>query len=148
MTVKVVKLAFTDTVGRVDSWLVSHSALCHALGREFEPQWWQTLYWAQAHLQFFHDSIWFIWFDTIICLSNLSRELRNRKLTIFFKKTTYTVQSLLHYRYGIAKNGAFFIAPTPSLYTLLNRSTIKCKFKCNNASVKIRKSWSFTLKKR
>ena len=38
----------------------------------------------------FHDSIWFVWFDTIICLSNLSCELWNRKLKIkefiFFKK--------------------------------------------------------------
>ena len=38
---------------------------------------------------FIHDSIWFVWFDTIICLSNLSCELWNRKLKIkeiYFKK--------------------------------------------------------------
>ena len=34
------------------------------------------------HLSFIYDSIWFIWFDTIICLSNLSCELWNRKLKI------------------------------------------------------------------
>ena len=34
------------------------------------------------HLHFLHDSIWFIWFETIICLSNLSCELWNRKLKI------------------------------------------------------------------
>ena len=39
--------------------------------------------WAQAqHLHSLHDSIWFIWFDTIIGLSNLSFELWNRKLKI------------------------------------------------------------------
>ena len=31
---------------------------------------------------FIHDSIWFVWFDTIICLSNLSCELWSRKLKI------------------------------------------------------------------
>ena len=79
----------------LDSWVESHSALNigtlrHALGHEFEPHWWQTLFWTQAqHLCFLHDSIWFIWFDTIICLSNLSCELWNRKLKInkiYFKK--------------------------------------------------------------
>ena len=75
-------------LGRLNSWVVSHSALIigtlrHALGREFEPWWWHTLFWTQAqHLRFIHDSIWFIWFDTIICLSNLSCELWNRKLKI------------------------------------------------------------------
>ena len=75
-------------LGRLNSWVVSHSALiigklCHALGCEFKPWWWQTLFRTQAqHLCFIHDSIWFIWFDTIICLSNLSCELWNRKLKI------------------------------------------------------------------
>ena len=77
------------------SWVVSHLALiigtlCHALGREFKPRWRQTLFWTQAqHLCFIHDYIWFIWFDTIIYLSNLSSELWNRKLKIkeiYFKK--------------------------------------------------------------
>ena len=34
------------------------------------------LFWTQAqHLCFIHNSVWFVWFDTIICLSNLSCEL-------------------------------------------------------------------------
>ena len=58
--------------------------LCHALGCKFKLWWWQTLFWTQAqHLRFLHDSIWFLWFDTIFCLSNLSCELWNRKLTKF-----------------------------------------------------------------
>ena len=85
-------------LGRLNSWVVSHSALiigklCHALGCEFKPWWWQTLFQTQAqHLCFLHDSIWFIWFDTIICLSNLSCELWNRKLKIkeFFEKNLFT----------------------------------------------------------
>ena len=41
------------------------------------------LFWTQAqHLLFIHDSTWFIWFDTIVCLSNLSCELWNSKLKI------------------------------------------------------------------
>ena len=66
--------------------MVSHLALnidtlCHTFGREFKPQWWQTLCWIQAkHLHFYHDSIGFIWFTAIICHSNLSWELWNRKL--------------------------------------------------------------------
>ena len=84
-------------VGRLNSWVVSHLALIigtlhHALGCEFNPWWWQTQFQTQAqHLCFLHDSIWFIWFDTIIRLSNLSCELWNRKLKIqeiYFKKTT------------------------------------------------------------
>ena len=62
-------------------WISVHWAM--PWGCEFEPQWWQTLFWTQAqHLHFFHDSIWFIWFDTIIWLSNLSFELWNRKLKL------------------------------------------------------------------
>ena len=69
------------------------STLCHALGCEFEPWWWQTLFQAQAqHLCFLHDSIWFIWFDTIICLSNLLCELWNRKLKI---KELYILKMLM-----------------------------------------------------
>ena len=74
--------------GLLNSWVVSHSALIigslrHALGHELQPWWQQTLFRAPAqHLCFIHDSIWFIWFDTIICLSNLSCELWNRKLKI------------------------------------------------------------------
>ena len=78
----------------LDSWVVSHSApnistLRHALGCEFKPWWRQTLFGTQAqHLCFLHYIIWLIWFDTIICLSNLSCELWNRKMiiNIFFKK--------------------------------------------------------------
>ena len=80
-------------MGHLNSWVVSHSALIigtlrHALGCEFEPWWQQTLFQTQAqHLCFLHDYIWFIWFDTIICLANLSCELWNRKLKIKeFKK--------------------------------------------------------------
>ena len=77
-------------LGRLNSWVVYSSALiigslCHAMGYEFEPWWWQRLFWTQAqHLRFLHDSIWFIWFDTIICLANLSVkfacELCNRRI--------------------------------------------------------------------
>ena len=72
--------------GCLNCWVVSHSALiigtlCHALGCELKPWWQQTLFRTQAqHLHFLHDSIWFIWFDTI--MSNLSCELWNRKLKI------------------------------------------------------------------
>ena len=70
------------------AWIAEwyHTRLCSlpfALGCEFKPQWRQTLFRTQAqHLCFLHDSIWFIWFDTIICLSNLLCELWNRKLKI------------------------------------------------------------------
>ena len=74
--------------GRLNSSVVSQldlifGTLCHALGREFKPWWRQTLIRTQAqHLHFIHDSVWFVWFDTIICLSNFSCELWNRKLKI------------------------------------------------------------------
>ena len=77
-------------LGPLDSWVVLHSALNidtlhHALGHEFKPQWQQTLFWIQAqHLHFNHDSIWFIWFDNIICVLNLSWELWNRRKWFFF----------------------------------------------------------------
>ena len=61
--------------------------------------WWQTLLQTQAqHLHFLHDSIWFIWFDTIICLPNLSCELWNRKLKIkkLFKKNCLLLILWLH----------------------------------------------------
>ena len=68
----------------------SHSTFEHRYatpGREFEPWWHQTLFRTQAqHLCFIHNSVWF---DTIICLSNLSCELWSGKLKIkeiFFKK--------------------------------------------------------------
>ena len=60
----------------LDFWTSVH----YALGREFESWWRQTLFRTQAqHLCFIHDSIWF---DTIICLSNLSCKLWSRKLKI------------------------------------------------------------------
>ena len=76
----------------MDSWVALNIiTLYYALGREFKPQWQQTLFQTQAlHLCFLHDSIWFIWFDTIICLSNLSYELWNRKL----KKTKFIFKKL------------------------------------------------------
>ena len=68
--------------GRLNSWVFSHSALINGrLRHEFESWWWQTLFRIQAQLLCFIH-IWFIWFDTIICLSNLSCELWNRKLKI------------------------------------------------------------------
>ena len=100
--------------GRLNSWVVSHSALIigtlrHALGHEFEPRWRQTLFWTQAqHLCFIHDYIWFIWFDTIIYLSNLSSELWNRKLKIkeiyFKKKSLYLVTLLIKYNNACVPN--------------------------------------------
>ena len=52
------------------TWLLSmvHCAMPWALNSSLGDD--QTLFWTQAqHLCFIHDSIWFIWFDTIICLS-------------------------------------------------------------------------------
>ena len=85
-------------LGQLDGWVVIHSALqigmLHCtLGLEFTPRWWQTLYLTQAqHLLFCHD---FICFDTIICLSNLSCELWNRKLkrnkiSFYFQKHSFS----------------------------------------------------------
>ena len=82
-------------LGCLNSWVVSPNALfscmlSYALGSEVKPWWWRILFWTQAqHLCFLCDSIWFIWFDAIICLSNLSWELGFRKLKInkiYFKK--------------------------------------------------------------
>ena len=67
-------------LGRLNSWVVSHSALiigklCHALGCEFKPWWWQTLFRTQAqHLCFIHDSIWFI------CLSKFVMWIVKQKI--------------------------------------------------------------------
>ena len=74
-------------LGHLDSRVVFTlefwTLVCYALGREFEPWWCQTLFRTQAqHLCFIHNSVWFVWFDTIICLSNLSCELWSRKLKI------------------------------------------------------------------
>ena len=77
-------------IAKWSSHLTFESSVCYALGREFESQWRQTLFRTQAqHLCFIHDSIWFVSFDTMICLSNLSCELWNRKLKIkeiYYKK--------------------------------------------------------------
>ena len=66
--------------------------VCYALGHEFQPRWQQTIFRTQAqHLCFIHDAIWFVWFDTFICLLNLSCELWNRKLKlkeIYLKKSS------------------------------------------------------------
>ena len=73
------------------TWLLILVCCAVPMDHEFEPQWWQTLFWTQAqHLCFLHDSIWFIWFEINICLSNLSCELSNKKLKInkyIFKKS-------------------------------------------------------------
>ena len=91
--------------GRLDSQVVFTlnfwTSVRYALGREFKPRWRQTLFRTQAqHLCFIHDSIWFVWFDTIICLSNLSCELWSRKLKkkIFLKKKKKN--SLLYLKKG------------------------------------------------
>ena len=79
-------------LGSLDSWLVSHLALnigtlSHAVGCELEPRCQQTLFGPKHYIfALFHDSYWFIWFDTFICLSNLSCELWSRKWKIIFKK--------------------------------------------------------------
>ena len=60
-----------------------HRPRVHAVWCEYKPKWWQTLLQTQAqHLRFLHESIWFIWFHTLICLSNLSCEMWNRKLKV------------------------------------------------------------------
>ena len=79
--------AITKPMGRLDSRVVFTldlwTSVRYALGREFEPRWRQTLFRTQAqHLCFIHNSVWFVWFDTIICLSNLSCELWSGKLKI------------------------------------------------------------------
>ena len=57
-------------------WTLVHCAMPWAVSWALV----MTLFWTQAkHLCFLHAYIWFIWFDTNICLSNLSCELLNRK---------------------------------------------------------------------
>ena len=75
------------SAGVPESWVVSHLALIistlhHSQGREFKPWWWQTLSDPSTISTLSSRFIWFIWFDTVICLSNLSCELWNRKLKI------------------------------------------------------------------
>ena len=78
---------FCETLCEGFSWGAWICTLRHVLGCEFEPWWWQTLFRTQAqHLCFLHDSISFIWFDTVICLSNLSCELWNKKWKKFILK--------------------------------------------------------------
>ena len=61
-------------------WSLVHCAMPWAVSLSLGAT---NSFWTQAqHWRFIHDSIWFIWFDTIICLSNLSCELWNRKLKI------------------------------------------------------------------
>ena len=71
----------------IQLWTLVRCAMLWAVSSSFNVD---KLFRTQAqHLCFLHDSIWLIWFDTIICLSNLSCELWNRKLKIketFFKK--------------------------------------------------------------
>ena len=66
--------------GRLDSRVVFTldfwTSVRYALGREFEPRRRQT---QAQHQCFIHNSVWF---DTIICLSNLSCELWSGKLKI------------------------------------------------------------------
>ena len=78
---------------RLNSWVVSHLALI--IGALCPGLWVWSLVMTNSfshvqHLCFLNDSIWFIRFDTIICVSNLLCELWNRKLNMkeiyFFKK--------------------------------------------------------------
>ena len=63
--------------------------LHHAMGCEFKPWWWQTLFRTQAkHLRFLHVSIWFILFKTIICHLNCVTE--NWKWNLFLKSISFT----------------------------------------------------------
>ena len=63
--------------------------LHHAMGCEFKPWWWQTLFRTQAkHLCFLHVSIWFILFKTIICHLNCVTE--NWKWNLFLKSISFT----------------------------------------------------------
>ena len=84
----------SQVVFTLDYWTTVHCAL----GREFEPRWRQTLFRTHAqHLCFIHNSVWFVWFDTIICLSNLSCELWSRKLKI---KEIYLKKNLSLYSWS------------------------------------------------
>ena len=80
------KFISVSFLGRLNSWVVSHSALifgtlCHALGHEFKPLWRQTLFRTNSfsdqlffgptlfrtqaqHLRFIHDSI-FLYFSIL-----------------------------------------------------------------------------------
>ena len=58
--------------------------LHHAQGREFEPWWWQNLYWTQAQqLQFLHDSFGLfnlkLLFVGQICHVNYETKMKNTK---------------------------------------------------------------------
>ena len=71
---------FESQLRHMDSSVVSHSALNigtshHTLGSEFMP-WWQKIpiFDPSTTSMLFHDLMWFICFDIIICLSNLSCE--------------------------------------------------------------------------
>ena len=71
----------------LDSWVVSHLALnismpCHTLGKSLHLGDNKLFLDSSTTSTLFHDSIWLIWFETFISLSNLSCELWKRKLKI------------------------------------------------------------------
>ena len=124
----------------MDSWVALNIiTLYYALGREFKPQWQQTLFQTQAqHLRFLHDSIWFILFDTIICLSNLSFELWNRKLKIkeihFLKKSEYCLAT--YFSFYSYSNGMccidYPVFVNPCLLASSHVDSISCPRVCSS----------------
>ena len=75
------------------------SVYCAILGCEFEPQWWQTLYWNEAEqLHFFHNSLWFIWFDYLsvnLFFKWIVKQKIQIKWNLFLKQLdTLTAQNL------------------------------------------------------
>ena len=111
--------------GCLDSWVLSHKdlnivMLCYAMGDKFLPWWWQTLYHTQAqYLDFF-----MIWFDTVICLSNLSCELGIRKFKInkhYFEIQILVLKKLSWFQL-LYSNGKF---RRPICFTIVNGD---CRF--------------------
>ena len=84
-------------LGHLNSWVVSHlaliiSTLCHALGREFKTQWWQTLF-GHKHNIYAFFMILFGLFDLIllfVCqICHVNCEKIENKQNLFFKETYY-----------------------------------------------------------
>ena len=94
------KAKMSVTMGRLDSWVVSHSALNigtlrHALGRALEPWWWQTLFWPKHNIYDFF-MILFGLFDLILLYLSVKfvmwimKQKIEKKRNLFFKKMSMT----------------------------------------------------------
>ena len=64
----------------------------HALGPEFEPWWWQILFWTQAkRICFLLNSIWFIWYYylSIKFVMLIAKQKIENKQNVFKKNLAY-----------------------------------------------------------